>query len=151
MKREFEFEKVIDAEGIITYLEDLVEAFKSGVVNLTTSHGDFILKPAGLIFMEVEATSKKDKEKFEIKFSWKKEEALLEEMNQEFAISAEEPISDEEIEEACIEDDETINNEEHAVQEAKAIEEVEPENAETAEAFETETLEEGEPKHHRRK
>jgi amphi-Trp domain-containing protein len=95
MKKEFEFDKVIPAEDITDYLRVLVDAFEKGVVTLNSSEGSFCLKPSGLIHLEVEAVSKKDKEKFELKFSWRKDALNPSDMEKEFYISSEEIEVDE--------------------------------------------------------
>ena len=89
-KKEVSFEGVMELGKLITYLEDLAASFKSGTV--VVQHGDeyVALTPEPVVEMEVEAEQKKDKEKFTLELSWKKDEQVVE-SGREFKISSEKP------------------------------------------------------------
>jgi len=101
----------------------LVDAFEKGVVTLNSSDGAFCLKPLGMVHLEVEAVSKKDKEKFGLKFSWKKEVIVPSGVEKEFFISSDETVEQESTESQTIVDNSAIEEAHETEAETTNIEE----------------------------
>ncbi len=66
-----------DSQSIIRYLEALAGGFKQGALLFSTDNKQLVLKPQGLIKLEVEAKRKDQQLKLNIKLRWN-EEALTE-------------------------------------------------------------------------
>ncbi len=62
-----------DSESIIAYLEALGVGFKQGALLFSTDSKRLVLKPQGLIKLEVEAKRKDEQMKLTLKFRWNEE------------------------------------------------------------------------------
>ncbi len=80
---------VMERDQAVGYLEDLVAGLKAGRVCVQQEDRFVTLCPEGLISVEVEASIKKGKEKFELELSWRKEEQP--QVPTDMKISASEP------------------------------------------------------------
>jgi len=82
---EFTFQSLQDPESIVKYLDALGQGLSSGHLYLGTKKKKLILKPNGLLTLDVKAKRREKKVKLEIKISWtvdkgdkQAEEGLLE-------------------------------------------------------------------------
>jgi amphi-Trp domain-containing protein len=62
-----------DGDSIIAYLEALGGGFKQGALLFSTDNKRLVLKPQGLIKLEVEAKRKDEQMKLTLKFRWNEE------------------------------------------------------------------------------
>jgi amphi-Trp domain-containing protein len=69
--KEFQHESIQDRDTIIKYLTTFAEGFQKGEVEFRAGADEIIIKPEGLIQMEVKAKRTGRKSKMTIKFSWK--------------------------------------------------------------------------------
>ncbi|GAB6060997.1 amphi-Trp domain-containing protein [Desulfonatronum parangueonense] len=73
-KDEVKFEGVMERSQVVTYLEDLIASLKKGQICVRQDDQFVTLCPSRTMEVEVKASSKKDKEKFELEFKWHREE-----------------------------------------------------------------------------
>ncbi|SDB22589.1 amphi-Trp domain-containing protein [Desulfonatronum thiosulfatophilum] len=73
-KDEVKFEGVMEKSQLVNYLEDLIASLKKGQICVRQDDQFVTLCPTRTIEVEVKASSKKDKEKFELEFKWHREE-----------------------------------------------------------------------------
>lgn len=73
-KQAVKLKGVLNREQAAVYLEDLAASLKEGKVCVQQDDQFVTLCPEALINVKVEASSKKDKEKFEMELSWRKVE-----------------------------------------------------------------------------
>lgn len=66
----FKHESLEDSESIVKYLEALEEGFQKGALQFSSDGQQLILKPHGLINMEVDARRKGDDIRLSIKLRW---------------------------------------------------------------------------------
>lgn len=71
---EFKFESVQDNKSISEYLKVLTEGFENGELYFKNGNEQILLKPEGMLNLEVKAKQKDNKTKLSIKFSWKESE-----------------------------------------------------------------------------
>ncbi len=69
--KEFRHESIQDRDSIIRYLTTFSEGFQKGEIEFRAGTDEIVIRPAGLIQMEVKAKSTERKSKLNIKFSWK--------------------------------------------------------------------------------
>lgn len=67
-----EIEGAMDLNQAISYLEDVLNSMKEGVIRVETGDEMVMLRPSQAVDFEMSASQKKDKEKFSFKLSWKK-------------------------------------------------------------------------------
>lgn len=67
-----EIEGAMDLSQAISYLEDVLNSLKEGVIRVETGDEMVMLRPSQAVDFEMSASQKKDKEKFSLKLSWKK-------------------------------------------------------------------------------
>ncbi len=89
-KREVSTKLIMDVSEVITYLQDLANSLKAGQVCVQQGNEFVTLKPLDLVKVEIEASQKKDKEKFTLEISWKNESETVGEINS-LKITAKEP------------------------------------------------------------
>lgn len=110
-KKEVKMKGVMDRIQITAYLESLVLGLKSGVICVHQGKDIVTLNPEGPVEVEVKASSKKGKEKFEMELTWRKvdvdkdspEMTISPVLSQEDARSEEEGEQDEREESASVE------------------------------------------------
>ncbi len=88
-KKEVSMKGIIDRKQVVTYLQDLMTSLKNGTIVVQQGEEFVSLNPEDLIFLEVEAEQKKDKEKLIFELSWRKEQEANEEVD--FRITSKEP------------------------------------------------------------
>jgi amphi-Trp domain-containing protein len=74
-KKEVKLKGVMDCNQVIAYMEDLLAGLKNGKICVQQGEQFVTLCPEQMIEMEVQATVKKGKEKFEMELTWRREEA----------------------------------------------------------------------------
>lgn len=77
-KKEVKLKGVMGRDQVVAYLEDLLAGLKSGKICVQQGEEFVTLCPEQLINVEVQASVKKGKEKFEMELVWRKEEAPVE-------------------------------------------------------------------------
>lgn len=92
-KKEVKLKGVMEISQVVTYLEDLVASLKEGKICVRQGEQFVTLCPDQRVDVEVKASAKKGKEKFEMEMSWYQES--VEEEPQAMHISSEEPDQDE--------------------------------------------------------
>ncbi len=73
-KNEVKFEGVMDRSQVVTYLEDVISSLKKGQICVRQDEQFVTLCPGRMIDVEVKASTKNDKEKFEIELKWHRED-----------------------------------------------------------------------------
>jgi amphi-Trp domain-containing protein len=69
----FKHQSLQDAEAIGNYLSALKEGFENGALVFSTNGDRMVLKPQGLVNLELEAKRKGDGVKLSLKFRWTEE------------------------------------------------------------------------------
>ncbi|MFH1061222.1 MAG: amphi-Trp domain-containing protein [Pseudomonadota bacterium] len=70
----FKHESLQDCDSIIKYIDALSEGFSQGALLFMSDGKRVVLKPQGLIKLEIEAKRKDDQIKLALKFRWTEEE-----------------------------------------------------------------------------
>lgn len=70
-----------DNESIIKYLEALGLGFQQGALLFSAENRQLVLKPRGLIKLEVEAKRKNDQMKLSLKMRWSEDAPALNELS----------------------------------------------------------------------
>ncbi|MBI4799134.1 MAG: amphi-Trp domain-containing protein [Desulfarculus sp.] len=70
-----------DSESIIKYLEALGLGFQQGALLFSAENQQLVLKPRGLIKLEVEAKRKNDQMKLSLKMRWSEDAPVLNELS----------------------------------------------------------------------
>ncbi len=91
-KREVSIKAIMEIKQFTSYLQDLMASLKEGKVCVQQGNEFVFLTPGELIEVEVEATQKKDKEKFSLELSWKTDGRGSSEIS-DLRISSEEPVT----------------------------------------------------------
>lgn len=91
MSKSIKLKMNADMSEIIKHLENLMKAFKTGIICLSKNNETVIVKPQENIYLEIEAEAKKDKEKLTIELEWFREQEI-ESPSDIFSISSEEPL-----------------------------------------------------------
>lgn len=87
----FKHESLQDCDSILKYFNALGEGFCNGTLSFSTDSKRLVLKPRGLIRLEVEAKRKGEQVKVNLTFRWSEERAGAGEAAEEpLTISAEE-------------------------------------------------------------
>jgi amphi-Trp domain-containing protein len=82
-KKKISTEQRMEYNAAVSCLENLLEAFKAGCIEVCKRENRIVLVPSSEIYMEIEAKQKPEKESFSIEISWipratcKDEEAQL--------------------------------------------------------------------------
>lgn len=74
-KKTFEHDSLQDVQTIVRYLNAVTEGFQSGKLNLRGREGEIVLQPTGLIRLELRATERNDRNRLDLRFTWKPEQA----------------------------------------------------------------------------
>ncbi len=82
----------MELEKVAFYLEDLLASLKSGTLCIQQGENLVTLHPSQFVDFEVEAASKKGKEKLSIELNWRNDK---EEEQKEFKIMSQEPVEEE--------------------------------------------------------
>jgi amphi-Trp domain-containing protein len=69
--KEFHHESIQDKDTIIRYLNTFGDGFQKGEIEFRAGADEIVIKPEGLIQMEIKAKRTGRKSKMTIKFSWK--------------------------------------------------------------------------------
>ncbi|WP_051294735.1 amphi-Trp domain-containing protein [Maridesulfovibrio bastinii] len=69
-----EFKQTLEFKEAVSYLEALLESFKSGTIVVQKGAEAITLTPSETIEIEIKARDKKDKGKFSMEISWKEPE-----------------------------------------------------------------------------
>ena len=82
----FKHQSMQDPQSIVRYLTALTDGFENGALVFSTNGKRLVLKPQGLVNLEVEAKRKGDGIKLSLKFRWTEEEPATEEGGQPLLI-----------------------------------------------------------------
>ncbi len=82
----FKHQSMQDPQSIVRYLEALKEGFSNGALVFSTNGKRLVLKPQGLVNLEVEAKRKGEGIKLSLKFRWNEEEPAKDEGDQPLLI-----------------------------------------------------------------
>ena len=82
----FKHQSMQDSESIVRYLAALKDGFANGALVFSTNGKRLVLKPQGLVNLEVEAKRKGESIKLSLKFRWNEEEPATEEGDQPLLI-----------------------------------------------------------------
>lgn len=74
-KQKLEVEYTMPIADAISHLEELVCSLKEGQLTVERGEQTITLVPSGVVQFELELSHKKDKEKFSVELSWKREAA----------------------------------------------------------------------------
>lgn len=69
--REFRHESIQDTDSVMKYLITFSEGFQKGEIEFRSGTDEIVVRPTGLIQMEIKAKTRDRKSKLSIKFSWK--------------------------------------------------------------------------------
>ncbi|WP_029897159.1 amphi-Trp domain-containing protein [Desulfohalovibrio reitneri] len=86
-KQKLEIESVMGLPQAIAYLEDLLASLKGGRLRVSSGGESVTLTPGQVVDFELTLSRKKDKEKFEVEMSWKRDKA-----GDDVTISADGPV-----------------------------------------------------------
>lgn len=70
-KRVFEYDSLQDCESIIRYLKAVTDGFENGTLRLQGNKGEIRLTPQGLIRFEISASQRPDRNRLNLRFTWK--------------------------------------------------------------------------------
>lgn len=84
-KKEAKLKGLMSIDQVVTYLEDLTTSLKEGKICVRQGEQFVTLCPDQMVDVEVKASAKKGKEKFEMELAWYRE------VPQEMSISSDEP------------------------------------------------------------
>ncbi|MCF8033166.1 MAG: amphi-Trp domain-containing protein [Desulfarculaceae bacterium] len=82
----FKHQSMQDSQSIVRYLTALKDGFENGALVFSTNGKRLVLKPQGLVNLEVEAKRKGEGIKLSLKFRWTEEEPATEEGGQPLLI-----------------------------------------------------------------
>ncbi len=88
-KKGIELKGTMEYQAVVYFLEDIVASFKERTVCIQKGDDHITLKPTDSIDFEVEAASKKNKQKLTIELSWLEE--CVQDTAETFTISCKEP------------------------------------------------------------
>lgn len=88
-KKGVKLKGVMSINQVVTYLEDLTAGLKEGRICVRQGEQFVTLCPEQMMDVEVKASAKKGKEKFEMELAWYREE--MQDELQEMSISSEQP------------------------------------------------------------
>jgi len=74
-KKEVKLKEAMSRDQVAAYLENLIAGLKAGKICVQQGEQFVALCPEQLINVEIQASVKKGKEKFEMELAWRKEEA----------------------------------------------------------------------------
>ena len=66
----FKHESLEDSETIVKYLKALLDGFESGTLSFVSDNQKLVVRPRGLINLDVEARRKSDEIKLQLKMRW---------------------------------------------------------------------------------
>lgn len=69
-KKKISTSQTLELKDAVAYLNDLLAAFKKGVITVSKGDEDLVLTPCAPVFLEIEAKKKKNKESFSFELSW---------------------------------------------------------------------------------
>jgi amphi-Trp domain-containing protein len=70
-KKEVGYKSVTSWDDVVSYLEEILAGMKSGTVTIDTGRDRVELKAGPDVKLEIEATTKKDKNKLVVDLSWR--------------------------------------------------------------------------------
>lgn len=70
-EREFQHESTEDKDSVVKYLQMLSEGFRTGQIEFKSGQEKIVLRPSGLIQIDLDVKTQNKKEKLTIKLSWK--------------------------------------------------------------------------------
>ncbi|WP_027183956.1 amphi-Trp domain-containing protein [Desulfovibrio inopinatus] len=88
-KKGIELKGNMEYQAIVYFLEDILASFKERTICIQKNDDHVTLKPTDSIDFEVEATTKKNKQKLTIELSWTEES--VQDTTETFTISCKEP------------------------------------------------------------
>lgn len=74
-----EIEGAMDLGQAISYLKDVLNSLKEGVIRVEAGDDIVMLRPSQAVDFEMSASQKKDREKFSLKLSWKQPKGGIQE------------------------------------------------------------------------
>lgn len=86
-KKSLSVDFVGNPQEIAQKLEEFVKAFVSGTICINSSGEELVLKPQNTIHLELEASTKEDKEKVSFKMKWHKHIEMDDEASPSFTVS----------------------------------------------------------------
>ena len=86
----FKHQSLQDSDAIGNYLSALKEGFENGALVFTTDGEQMVLRPQGLVNLELEAKRKGEHVKLSLKFRWKEEDRREKEPEHPLFIKADE-------------------------------------------------------------
>ena len=66
----FKHESLEDPESIVRYLQALQDGFANGTLLFSTDESNFVVKPTGLLNLEIDAKKKGEKVKLTLRLRW---------------------------------------------------------------------------------
>ncbi|MGE4296804.1 MAG: amphi-Trp domain-containing protein [Desulfovibrionaceae bacterium] len=76
-KNKVKVEGMLDLGRVIEYLESVVASLKAGVLRFESDDQAITLTPPSVVDVEMQASQKKDKEKFSFEITWRHEYAAM--------------------------------------------------------------------------
>ena len=70
-KREFEHDSLQDVTSLVEYLKTVTRGFEEGKLTVTGRDGEISLEPRGLIRFELRVSQRPDRNRLNLRFSWK--------------------------------------------------------------------------------
>lgn len=67
----FHHESVEDRDSIVKYLQTLCEGFRKQKIEFRSGQEKIVLKPAGLVSVEIKVKTKSNRSKISLKLDWK--------------------------------------------------------------------------------
>ncbi len=116
-KKEVSYEGRVEMERALGYLESILESLRKRKLVLSKGDEFVVLEPGEVVELEVEGERKKDKEKLELKLSWRKSMEPAEEAGLE--ISSEAPVEETPADEEAGEEQEEMVGEEESEEEGE--------------------------------
>ncbi|MBN1620022.1 amphi-Trp domain-containing protein [candidate division WOR-3 bacterium] len=71
--KDFNFESIQDVDSVINNLKTMSDGFKKGELIFKHGKDEIVLKPEGMINLQIKSKYKDGKSKLVIKFKWKKQ------------------------------------------------------------------------------
>lgn len=70
-KRVFDHDSLQDMSSVIEYLATLTDGFRTGQLSVTGPEGEIVLRPQGLVRMELRASQRDDRDRLTLRLTWK--------------------------------------------------------------------------------
>jgi amphi-Trp domain-containing protein len=95
MANEVNFEANLELQKVTSYLDEMVSSLKDGKVVVEKAHDYVVLEPVHQVQMELDATTREEREEITVKLSWEKP------IEYDLKISSVEPVSEKNEEEGA--------------------------------------------------